>query len=237
MRRLSINCHAGRLPFYRGRNILNWALINGEKSFGITVHYIDEGIDTGDIIHQVEIEITLEDDYSSILQKAYSHCATVLLKAIHLIQHGQVKRISQKEIHPVGFYCGRRKKGDEWIGWSLTSIRIHNLVRGITLPGPCAQSLYKGKKIAIVKTKLLPQAPFYIGTPGEVVGRTEEGVFIKTGDTSLLISQIADLDLNGKPINIYTPRFSIGERLGRNITNEMNLLREQIKDLKEELLR
>ena len=48
----SINCHAGKLPFYRGRNILNWALINDEGEFGITVHYIDEGIDTGDIILQ-----------------------------------------------------------------------------------------------------------------------------------------------------------------------------------------
>ena len=45
-----INCHAGKLPFYRGRNILNWALINDEKDFGITVHFVDEGIDTGDII-------------------------------------------------------------------------------------------------------------------------------------------------------------------------------------------
>ena len=44
-----INCHAGKLPYYRGRNILNWALINDEKEFGITVHYIDDGIDTGDI--------------------------------------------------------------------------------------------------------------------------------------------------------------------------------------------
>ena len=40
-----LNCHAGALPFYRGRNILNWALINDEKEFGVTVHFIDEGID------------------------------------------------------------------------------------------------------------------------------------------------------------------------------------------------
>jgi methionyl-tRNA formyltransferase len=46
----TINCHAGKLPFYRSRNILNWVLINDEKEFGITVHYVDEGIDTGDII-------------------------------------------------------------------------------------------------------------------------------------------------------------------------------------------
>ena len=48
----TINCHAGKLPYYRGRNILNWALINDESEFGITVHYVDTGIDTGDIILQ-----------------------------------------------------------------------------------------------------------------------------------------------------------------------------------------
>jgi hypothetical protein len=48
----TVNCHAGKLPFYRGRNVLNWALINDEKEFGITVHYVDEGIDTGDVILQ-----------------------------------------------------------------------------------------------------------------------------------------------------------------------------------------
>ena len=47
-----INCHAGKLPFYRGRNILNWVLINDDKEFGITVHFVDEGIDTGDVVLQ-----------------------------------------------------------------------------------------------------------------------------------------------------------------------------------------
>ena len=62
MRHNIINCHAGKLPFYRGRSVLNWVLINDEKEFGITVHYIDEGIDSGDIILQRSYEITDLDD-------------------------------------------------------------------------------------------------------------------------------------------------------------------------------
>ena len=72
-----INCHAGKLPFYRGRNILNWALINDEKEFGITVHYIDEGIDTGDILKQRCFEITDSDDYCSLLKIAYVECSNI----------------------------------------------------------------------------------------------------------------------------------------------------------------
>ena len=82
----SINCHAGKLPFYRGRNILNWVLINDEKEFGITVHYIDEGIDTGDIILQRTYPITDEDSYRSILEHAYIECASILYDAICLFK-------------------------------------------------------------------------------------------------------------------------------------------------------
>jgi methionyl-tRNA formyltransferase len=101
----TINCHAGKLPFYRGRNILNWALINDEKEFGITVHYIDEGIDTGDIILQRCFPITDEDDYATLLKVSHKACADILFDAIKHIQNGDSQRIKQETIHPVGFYC------------------------------------------------------------------------------------------------------------------------------------
>jgi methionyl-tRNA formyltransferase len=80
----TINCHAGQLPFYRGRNILNWALINDEKCFGITVHYVDSGIDTGDIILQRTYPINDADNYKSLLEVAYTECANILYDAIKI---------------------------------------------------------------------------------------------------------------------------------------------------------
>ena len=99
----TINCHAGKLPFYRGRNILNWALINDEVQFGITVHYVDLGIDTGDIILQRVFPITDEDDYSTLLEKSYLECSSILYDAIKTIQRFEVKAIKQSTIHPIGF--------------------------------------------------------------------------------------------------------------------------------------
>ena len=86
-----INCHAGALPFYRGRNVLNWVLINDEKEFGVTVHYIDEGIDTGDIILQKKSKITDSDNYRSILDKAILLCAEALHEALNEILSGTAK--------------------------------------------------------------------------------------------------------------------------------------------------
>jgi len=83
-----VNCHAGKLPFYRGRNVLNWVLINDEKEFGITVHYVDSGIDTGDIILQKSFPISDDDNYQTLLNRASKDCAEILYEGIKLIQDG-----------------------------------------------------------------------------------------------------------------------------------------------------
>ena len=77
-----INCHAGKLPFYRGRNILNWVLINDESEFGITVHFVDEGIDTGDIISQKVYPIDDNDTYGTLLNRAFEECANLLFDTL-----------------------------------------------------------------------------------------------------------------------------------------------------------
>ena len=115
-----INCHAGKLPAYRGRNVLNWVLINDESEFGITVHFIDEGIDTGDIILQKTFPITDADSYKTLLDISYTECASLLYESIKKIQFGNVNVIKQDENK--GFYCGRRTAGDEIINWNQNSI-------------------------------------------------------------------------------------------------------------------
>ena len=120
-----INCHAGKLPFYRGRNILNWALINDEKEFAVTVHYVDEGVDTGDIILQASYTISDFDDYSTLLSRSHKHCADVLYEALTKIASGNSDRICQKDIHPVGFIVLRdRLEMKNWNGIKTPEIYL-----------------------------------------------------------------------------------------------------------------
>lgn len=185
-----INCHAGKLPYYRGRNILNWALINDEKEFGITVHYVDEGIDTGDIIKQRTYPITDEDDYNSLLKIAYLECASILYIAIKEIQEGDSKRIIQNTIHPVGFYCGKRGTDDEIINWNQSSREIFNFIRSINKPGPMATTYFQNIKVFINKSRLIEFAPNYIGTSGQLLTKTKDGFLIKTADSFIEIYEI-----------------------------------------------
>lgn len=185
-----INCHAGKLPFYRGRNILNWALINGEKEFGITVHFVDEGIDTGDIILQNTYTIKNSDDYNSLLNLAYVECAKVLYSSLKQIQSGTNKRVAQKLIHPVGFYCGKRMIGDEIVNWNQSSKLLFNFIRAICKPGPVATSTLKGNPVKINRARLVDNAPIYIGTPGQLLVKTTHGFLIKTSDSFIEILEI-----------------------------------------------
>lgn len=183
-----INCHAGKLPFYRGRNILNWALINDEKEFGITVHYVDSGIDTGDIILQRVYEITDKDNYNTLLNKAYEECPMVLYEAIKMIQAGNAERIQQKHIASAGLYCGMRVENDEILDWNQESREIFNFIRAITHPGPCACSFVDGRKIKLAASELVPDAPVYKGIPGQVLLKNKDHILVKTKDSYIKIT-------------------------------------------------
>jgi len=198
----TINCHAGKLPFYRGRNILNWALINDESSFGITVHYIDEGIDTGDIILQHNYRIDDSDDYSTLLVRAYQGCSLILYEAIKLIQRGNVERIVQSDIDPIGSYCTTRMEGDEVLDWGQKSRDIFNFVRAICLPGPQARTHLDEVEIKINRVRYLSNATKYKGIPGSVIG-VETGTFlVKTLDSFVRVT-----DWSGCPMPRIGDRF------------------------------
>ena len=185
----TINCHAGKLPFYRGRNILNWALINDEKEFGITVHYVDEGIDTGDIIMQRCYPITDEDNYATLLERAYVGCATNLYDAIKAVQKNDVTPVAQEHIHPMGFYCSSRRAGDELLDWNQKSRDIFNFVRAICRPGPEARTFLGDQEIKINRAQYLPDAPTYKGIVGAVVGIEVDAFFVKTSDSYIKVTE------------------------------------------------
>jgi len=186
-----VNCHAGKLPFYRGRNILNWVLINDESEFGITVHYVDEGIDTGDIILQRPYPISDLDDYSSLLERAYEGCGTLLHQALQDIRQGKAHRTPQSTVHPTGFYCTSRVQGDEILDWNQTSREVFNFVRSLCAPGPQATTFLSGCELKINRVAMVSEAPAYKGVPGAVLGVHGNSYLVKTRDTFIRVLELA----------------------------------------------
>lgn len=183
----AINCHAGKLPFYRGRNILNWALINDEKEFGVTVHYMNEGIDTGDILAQNCYPITDFDTYATLLERAFEGCATTLYTVIKKMQINALQPILQESIHPFGFYCSARRLGDERVDWNQKSREIFNFIRAICRPGPEARTYNGDVEIKINRAEYLVDAPVYKDIPGSIIGFDGDTFIVKTADSYIKV--------------------------------------------------
>ena len=94
----------------------------------------------------------------------------------------------------MGSYFRIRKEGDEWINWEWTSRKIFNFIRAITDPGPCAQTMFKENLIKIRNSKEIPNSPKYFCVPGEIVGKTDDSLILKTGDSTLSINSYDSLD-------------------------------------------
>jgi methionyl-tRNA formyltransferase len=201
-----LNFHAGMLPFYRGRNVINWALINGEREIGITAHFVDEGIDTGDILRQLRLPIGWNDTYGEVLCRVIQVMPDLVEEVVRLVASGEYARQPQP---PVGTYFGARGDGDEWLDWADTSVNLHNKVRAITRPGPGARTLLGAESVTIWRAYCDPTWPKYLATAGQVVGRTPEGVLIKTGDSVLLVKEAQVGNQESQ-----TPSWPIGTRLG-----------------------
>ncbi len=223
-----INCHAGKLPHYRGRNVINWAVINNESEIGLTVHYIDEGIDTGDIIVQRMLPIDWEDTYGSVLVKVQEVFPDLLIEALQRMAQKSEHR--QPQQHHTGTYFSKRMPGDEWIDWHDTSLQLYNKIRAITHPGPGCKTVVNGRTLIIWRARYDRAWPKYIATPGEVVGCTPgHGVRVKTGDSTILLDCVQfEATIEAEHI----PNFRIGTRFGVNMVEILLGLQNEVAELR-----
>jgi len=219
-----LNAHAGALPRYRGRNVINWAIINGECEIGVTVHQIDDGIDTGDVVLQQMLPIAWTDTYGDVLARVVEAIPPLVERAVDQVAEGSASPRAQD--HAAATYCGGRSDGDEWLDWALPSERVHNLVRGISRPGPGARTTRDGVPVTIWKAYYDPAWPAYLGTPGQVVGRNGAGVVVKTGDSTILLQEI---EAAGGPTGV--PAWPIGTRLGGNVAHDLRAVLRRLDAL------
>lgn len=206
----ALNFHAGKLPHYRGRNIINWAIINGETEIGITAHFMDDGIDTGDILLQRTLPVSWTDTYGSVLGRVVDALPDLVVQSVDLVASGEFEVRSQREL--AGSYFGPRREGDEWLDWSCSSASLHNKIRAITHPGPGARTIAGGVPVIVWRAYADPAAPRYTAVPGQVVGRNSGGALVKTGDSTLLVEEI---QLPGCPP--AAPSWPVGTRLGVDV--------------------
>jgi methionyl-tRNA formyltransferase len=152
----TINVHPSLLPKYRGAAPIQWALINGESETGITIQYINEKLDAGDIVLQKKIQLNIDMSAEDLFNIVLPAGSGLLNEALDLLASG--KAITTRQNDAEATYCGKINRETAHIDWGKSSEEIHNLVRGLN-PKPAAWTGFKGKNIKIYKTKLLNTDP------------------------------------------------------------------------------
>ncbi len=179
--RYCINVHASLLPKYRGAAPIQWAIIKGEKITGVTTMVMDEGLDTGDILLQKEIEIKEEDDAISLSRRISEAGSVLLLETIAGIRKSSIKPVKQKG-EPS--YAPPLKKEDGLIDWHKTAEEIKNLIRG-TIPWPCAYTFLHKERLIITKASVVDGK----GSPG-IIENASERFVVGTGGGLLEILEV-----------------------------------------------
>lgn len=153
-----INVHGSLLPKYRGAAPIQWAVLNGEKITGITTMYMNEGMDTGDMILKEEVEIGPEETTGDLWQKLTKIGGEILVKTLKLIEEGKAPREKQTEEATLAPMLNKEMALIDWE--SSDANKIHNLIRGLN-PIMGAYSYIDGKKIKFWKSKVLTKEEFF----------------------------------------------------------------------------
>ena len=180
-----INIHASLLPLLRGGAPIHKAIINGYDKTGITIMYMDEKMDSGDIIYQEEINIDINDTAGSLFDKLSILGSKTIIKVLPNIISGNINPIKQDETKVT--YAFNVTKEEEKISFNEPSLNVYNKIRGLN-PWPVGYAILENKKIKIYESKIGNSNKS--GIPGEIINLYNDGIGIKTIDGEIIITKL-----------------------------------------------
>jgi methionyl-tRNA formyltransferase len=181
----TIQYHPSLLPKHRGRSAINWAIIQGETRTGISIFWPDEGMDTGPVLLQREVEIAPDDTVGSLYyDKMYQLGIDMLAASVALVQAGEAPKLAQDESQAT--YEKPAQGRLARVDWRLPVAEVYNLIRGCD-PSPGAWTRLGEKRLQLTNARAMPDQA---SSPGVVAYISEEGVVICAGDGAVIVRQL-----------------------------------------------
>ena len=180
-----VGLHASLLPAYRGNAPLVWALINGESKTGVTLFFMDRGMDTGDVIDQVELSIGPNTAVDDLLTQATETCCVLIERHLGNVLDGASPRWPQNE--GGCSYGSVRTKADGRIEWKHPASEVHNFIRAQSHPYSGASTfLDDGRLLRILRSELFGNP--YSGIPGLAQQAVDAGRVICCGSGAIVVT-------------------------------------------------
>jgi len=179
----SINLHASLLPRFRGAAPINWAIIKGEEVSGLTTFFLDDKVDTGNVILQKEIPIGINDTFGDVYYRMSDAGSSLLIETLELIKNGNLKL--QKQDSNLVSKAPKIFRKDCLINWNDTALNVHNFIRGLS-PVPAAYTTHNNKTYKILRSSLTQNASTL---PGKLFA-SGKSLFVSTSEFDIEILQL-----------------------------------------------
>ena len=197
-----INVHGSLLPKYRGAAPIQWAVLNGEKSTGVTTMYMDIGMDTGDMILKKEVSIGENETTGELWNRLSKIGGEILVDTLKLIENGKAPREKQGEAFSMAPMLDKQMARIDWK--NKTAEEIKNLVRGLN-PIMGAFSMFDNKKIKFWKVQKLDEKEEYkkLENGTVIMSDNKKGLYIKAKDGIINVLEIQGENAKRMPVGDF----------------------------------
>ncbi|RQO54544.1 hypothetical protein DBV14_12920 [Variovorax sp. KBW07] len=190
--------HNSLLPKYRGNAPLVWSIINGDKTVGSTVFRLAEGMDSGEVLCQVELQLGESDTVGEVLEAIQRALVQELPARWTALLAGRAELSTQDE--SMATYCGSRQEADGLVSWGKTASEIHDFIRAQAPPYPAAFSFLRSQKVRLLRSSVFRGT--YFGTPGQVLRRLDESVLVACGGNTAIELLRVSTDSCGESVTV-----------------------------------
>jgi len=212
-----IGFHPTPLPKMRGRAAIPWMILLGVRESMATLFYMDENVDSGDIIAQEKYYIEETDYAIDVYNKVCIVLEKLIKENLPLLLNGKVHRVPQNQAEAT--YLAKRVPSDGLIDWNNDANSILRLIRAVSKPYPGAYSFYEGRKVIIWHARSL-DTKRYIGLPGQIVDIKRDNLYVMTGSGLLSVNDYEFTEIH--------PKIKIGHRFGVNFAEEIASLKKRV---------
>ena len=186
-----VNVHSSLLPQYRGAAPINWAILNGEDETGVTIQYMAEGVDTGDILAQAKTPIDINENAAQLYDRLAVMGADLLVKTVRELEAGTANPVPQD--HSRASHASMLSREQSPMDWTKTARQLHDQVRGL-YPWPAATAELDGIRCKILRTALSGESSNK--APSTVLQADKKSLKVVCGDGAVL--DILELQPDGK---------------------------------------
>ena len=207
----SIQYHPSLLPAHRGPSSINWPIIQGKTRTGLTIFWPDNGLDTGPVLLQKEVDIAPDDTLGSVyFNKLFPMGVAAMLEAVDWVREGKAPRIAQNDAEAT--YESWCTHEDVKIDWGESTSTVHNLIRGAN-PQPGAWTIGNGAELSLFDCR---RGGAVDGAPGTVTAIGEDGITVATGDGSIILERVRPAGAGKMAAKEYAQRsgLAVGAALG-----------------------